>query len=1731
MKTTKASHQPTLAQDLFAQQATHLPDAIAATFEGSTLTYRDLDRQSNQLANYLRSLGCGPERMVGVFLDRSLEMVVTLLAIFKAGGGYLPLDTRYPRDRLGLMLEDCAGDSQLKVGGPPLLVTSQRLADKLPDNPCCTVLLDRDQAEIASSSADPFDRDAPYLDRVTPGHRAYVIFTSGSTGRPKGVVVEHRGLANLIAAQQQVFDLGPNCRVLQFSPYSFDASLFEMVMALMNGGTLVLAPQSRLLPGPGLIELLRDEEVTHLTIPPSALAKLPHEPLPSLRQLIVAGEACAPSVVQRWGRGRQFFNAYGPTESTVWSTVAECSGAAQAPPIGRPIHGLSTHLLTPNFQTAEDGELCLAGVGLARGYQQRPALTARSFVPNPAAELAGDRLYRTGDRARKRSTGELDYLGRIDRQIKLRGQRIELGEIESRLVNHPEIAESVVLLQGQDDPDKAMLVAYIVPQHCSVPQHFSVPQDQEQIPAPNELRRWLREALPEIMVPAAFVSLEAFPLTGNGKINRSALPVAEISRATMGSAFEPPRGATEQQVADVFSQLLGVEPVGRSDNFFELGGHSLLVTRLVTELRERFRVDLPLAETFTRLTTRQLAEMIDSGETLSETEDGPSAGPRPASIPLSFAQERVWFVQTLHPDAVAYHAAAVLTFEGHLDVTALERSLSEMVVRHEVLRTTFPAVDGEPVQRIHSPWPVSLDLLDLTHLDTAMQEEEIHRRFTATMRQPFDMAALPLIRWLLVRQSEQRFQLFQVEHHLIHDGWSFNVLLGELVALYRAFAENQPAALPALPLQFADFACWQRRWTESEAAARQLTYWRQTLGGAPVLELPLDKPRPPAQSFAGEVLKLQLDAEQADRSRALAQHHDATIYQVLLSTFLVLLHRLTGQHDLSVGSGIANRRWRQTETLAGMIINNLVLRNHLAGDPSFRQLLAQVRQSTLSAYAHQDVPFDRVVDAVDPVRDASRNPLFQAAFSFHDSPIADLALPDVELDVAVAFSNRTAKFDLSVIGILHREQRTGTASAESTSGVIDILFEYNTALFHRSSVERWMRLYQRLLDTAVANPELPLSQLGSGPVVPQRNRSQSTVFERTVESHHLLVEWNDTATDLTNEQMVHHVVEHYAQTAGDNLAVALAGSILTYDQLNRRSNRLAHQLRTLGAGPESLIAVFARGGPNMVVGLLAVLKAGAAYVPIDPAYPADRITFVLDDSAAVALLTTEELKQHLPSFEGPVIRLDETQDRPLGDDNPAVSMSPENLAYVIYTSGSTGRPKGVQITHRGLANLVRWHHRTYTVTPQDRATQLASPAFDASVWEIWPYLTAGASVHFPGEEIRLSPADLLQFFADQAITLSFAPTPLAEAMLDEPWPDTLPLRALLTGGDRLRRRPPEQAPPLINHYGPSENSVVATWAPVATGAGSPPPIGRPLDNVQGYLVDQALRPAMQGVAAVLTLGGVSLGRGYLARPALTATNFVPDPFGRQPGARLYWTGDRVRHLAGGQIDFLGRVDHQVKIRGFRIELGEIEVALQRHPRVHDAVVIVHEDDNSLVAYVVPVTGDIEASELDEHLRAELPPYIVPHTFVQMSELPLGAHGKVDRKALPAPVQTSEPQVAPRDATELRIANICEQLLGHLVSGVRDDFFRSGGNSLLATRVLSRVNQAFAVQVPLGEFLAQPTVAALAQAVRRRQGQSSAEPIERFAWRDNDRLLSQLDELSESEVESLLLEMQQAGGAA
>ncbi|PYS94472.1 MAG: hypothetical protein DMF50_12430, partial [Acidobacteria bacterium] len=1657
--------------DLFEAQVARTPDAVAVVDGAARLTYRDLNRRANQVAHRLIAWGIGAETLVALCLRRSQDLVVALLGILKAGAAYVPLDPAYPKERLAFMLEDTRA---------PALITESAMLAIFPPHQARVLCLDRDREALEREPADDPE------DRALPGNLAYVIYTSGSTGRPKGAAIEHRSTVSLLRWAREALTVEDLSGVLASSSICFDSSVLEIFAPLAWGGTIILAEDVLHLPSlPG-----RDA-VRLVNTVPSAIAELLRiGGVPaSVRTVSLAGEALQSVLVQTIYAQRtidRVLNLYGLSEATVYTTIARLErGATGATPIGRPVSNTRVYILDEDLDPVPvdvPGEICVGGIGPGRGYVNRPDLTAEKFIPDPFGGEPGARLYRTGDLARFRPDGAIEFLGRIDQQVKIRGFRIEPGEIESALQGHPGIAEGAVQVREERDGDRR-LVAYVVP------------KAGQASPSPRDLRRFLAATLPDYMVPSAFVLLERLPRTPNGKLDRKALPAPAATRPAADETFVAPRTPDEKKLARLWGVVLRIERPGLHDNFFEAGGHSLLATQLISRLRETFRVELPLRALFESPTIAGLARAIDSLRSLGTARPAPALAraPRDRDLPLSFAQQRLWFLDQLEPGCAFYNIPAALRLRGALDAEALRRSLNEIVRRHEALRTTFRAAEGEPVQVIAPALELPLPVTDLGHLPAEEGEVEARRRAADEARAPFDLERGPLVRASLLRLAGDEHVLLLTTHHIVSDGWSMNVFLSDLAHLYGAFRDGRPSPLSDPPIQYADFAIWQRERLQGEFLHEQLEDCTRRLARAPtVLDLPSERPRPAVQTYRGARHSFAFPRDLSEALGDLGRREGVTLFMTLLAGFQSLLFRYTGQEGMLVGSPIAGRNRMETEGLIGFFVNTLVLRGDLSGDPSFRQLLGRTRDAALFSYSHQELPFEKLVEALQPERDLTRAPLFQVMFALQPPSgnvpeIPGLAMQYMEVDAG------TSQFDLT---LSMSDDEAGLAGS----------FEYSTELFDASRIGRMAEHLETLLRAAAADPGRRISSL---PILSPAERRK------------VLVEWSGTDATATARDGARHaeVVDADGRTVLDRFEARAAASpgspavicgdeCLTYGDLDRRATQLARRLRALGVRSGTPVAICMERTPDFLAGILGVVKAGGAYVPLDPSYPRERLEFIMHDTGAPALLTHGRLLSSLGLRAPHVVCLDErTHARP--------GVVPE--AYVIYTSGSTGRPKGVLVTHGNLAHSTAARLGAYR-EPIAGFLLLPSFAFDSSVAGIFWTLCAGGALVLPPESFHEDPARLLGLIAGHGVSHWLSVPSLYAYLLAQARPDDLAtLRVVIVAGEacpsgliaKHRALLPRTA--LYNEYGPTEATVWSTVGECAEAAADGPgasrsvPIGRPIPGVRAFLLDRRLEPVPIGVPGELYIGGHGVALGYLGRSELTAEAFVPDPFGPVPGARLYKTGDRARFLPDGEVEFLGRADDQVKVRGYRIEPGEIEAVLAQHPSLRQGAVVVQEPapgDRRLVAFVVAEPGEVVlVGDLRAFLRQRLPPYMVPAAIVALEALPLTPNGKVDRRALQAapaggagqpapalgrgarPPGRAGPRASPRDDIERRVATIWEEVLNVRPIGSNESFFDLGGHSLLTARLMARVESEFGRRLPLSILFRGGTIAAMADGLR------------------------------------------------
>ncbi|RPK04589.1 hypothetical protein EH11_00994 [Bacillus subtilis] len=1669
---TAKSEKLVSLQDMFEKQAVLTPERIALMCDDIQVNYRKLNEEANRLARLLIEKGIGPEQFVALALPRSPEMVASMLGVLKTGAAYLPLDPEFPVDRISYMLEDAK---------PSCIITTEEIAASLPDDLAVPELV-LDQA-VTQEIIKRYSPENPDVS-VSLDHPAYIIYTSGSTGRPKGVVVTQKSLSNFLLSMQEAFSLGEEDRLLAVTTVAFDISALELYLPLISGAQIVIAKKETIREPQALAQMIENFDINIMQATPTlwhALVTSEPEKLRGLR-VLVGGEALPSGLLQALQDLHcSVTNLYGPTETTIWSAAAFLEEGLQGvPPIGKPIWNTQVYVLDNGLQPVPPGvvgELYIAGTGLARGYFHRPDLTAERFVADPYGP-PGTRMYRTGDQARWRADGSLDYIGRADHQIKIRGFRIELGEIDAVLANHPHIEQASVVVR-EDQPGDKRLAAYVVADGAI---------------DTAELRRYMGASLPDYMVPAAFVEMDELPLTPNGKLDRKALPAPDFSTSVSDRA---PRTPQEEILCDLFAEVLGLARVGIDDSFFELGGHSLLAARLMSRIREVMGAELGIAKLFDEPTVAGLAAHLDLAQS---ARPALQRAERPEKIPLSFAQRRLWFLHCLEGPSPTYNIPVAVRLSGELDQGLLKAALYDLVCRHESLRTIFPESQGTSYQHILDAGQAHPEL----HV-TEIAEKELSDRLAEAVRYSFDLAAEPAFRAELFVIGPDEYVLLLLVHHIVGDGWSLTPLTRDLGTAYAARCHGRSHEWAPLAVQYADYALWQQELLGNEnnpnsLIAGQLAFWKETLKNLPdQLELPTDYSRPAEPSHDGDTIHFRIEPEFHKRLQELARANRVSLFMVLQSGLAALLTRLGAGTDIPIGSPIAGRNDDALGDLVGLFINTLVLRTDTSGDPSFRELLDRVRKVNLAAYDNQDLPFERLVEVLNPARSRATHPLFQIMLAFQNTPDAELHLPDMESSLRIN-SVGSAKFDLTL-------EISEDRLADGTPNGMEGLLEYSTDLFKRETAQALADRLMRLLEAAESDPD---EQIGNLDILAPEERSS------------MVTDWQSVSEKIPHACLPEQF-EKQAALRPDAIAVVYEDQALSYAELNERANRLARMLISEGVGPEQFVALALPRSLEMAVGLLAVLKAGAAYLPLDPDYPADRIAFMLKDAQPAFIMTNTKAADHIPPVENvPKIVLDDPELAEKLNTYPAENpknkdrtqpLSPLNTAYVIYTSGSTGVPKGVMIPHQNVTRLFAATEHWFRFSSDDIWTMFHSYAFDFSVWEIWGPLLHGGRLVIVPHHVSRSPEAFLRLLVKEGVTvLNQTPSAFYQFMQAEreqtDLGQALSLRYVIFGGEALElsrledwyNRHPENRPQLINMYGITETTVHVSYIELdrsmaALRANSL--IGCGIPDLGVYVLDERLQPVPPGVAGELYVSGAGLARGYLGRPGLTSERFIADPFG-PPGTRMYRTGDVARLRADGSLDYVGRADHQVKIRGFRIELGEIEAALVQHPQLEDAAVIVREDqpgDKRLAAYVIPSEETFDTAELRRYAAERLPDYMVPAAFVTMKELPLTPNGKLDRKALPAPdFAAAVTGRGPRTPQEEILCDLFMEVLHLPRVGIDDRFFDLGGHSLLAVQLMSRIREALGVELSIGNLFEAPTVAGLAERLEMGSSQSALDVL-------------------------------------
>ncbi|MBX3328844.1 MAG: amino acid adenylation domain-containing protein [Nitrospira sp.] len=1665
--------EPDSLPRLFEKQVEHRPDEVAVECLDERASYRELNRRANRVAHALVEAGVGPDTIVALLDDRGIDLLTMMVGVFKAGGAYLPLDPHHPVSRLTQIL---------KLSRSPVVLTSQDYLARLQEAVMHINEASRPRLVAIERILEEAGHEDNPGDRGQSEHLAYVIYTSGSTGVPKGAMVTRRGMLNNILSKVSGLALGPSDVIAQTASQCFDISVWQFLTALTCGARTSIVPDDISRDPFHLLAHLEQTQITILETVPALLQGLLEAAseagfdavprLQHLRWVLPTGEALPPPVCRQWLArypSIPLLNAYGPAECAddvaVHPILEPPPADTTHMPIGHPIEQTRLHILNAWLEPVPPGvpgELYVAGVGVGRGYLQDPVRTAEVFLPDRFGSEPGARMYRTGDLARYRRDGAIEFVGRVDQQIKLRGFRIELGEIETHLLSSPLVREAAVLLHTDARGEKR-LAAYLVGHE----------EGGLTVPA---LRDLLVSQLPEYMVPTAFVPLPELPRTPNGKIDRLALAALDLGDQ-LARPYTAPRTPTEEILTGIWSDVLGVERVGVHDDFFELGGHSLLATQIMSRLRSTFHVELSLRTVFESTSVAALAGVVDHARKDGAVCQAPPLVPIPRTgpLPASFAQQRLWFLAQLEPDSPFYNLPAGFRLRGKLDVDLLTAGLNQVIARHEALRTVFQETDGQPTQVVLSSVTVEIPIVDLRNIAEEKRTVELTKQSEAEAQRIFNLTNGPLVRARVWRVGEEEYVLLMTLHHIVSDGWAMDILIRELVTYYQAGFSGQPAALAPLPIQYADYSVWQRDWMQGAVLEAQLAYWKDRLGDAPAaLELPTDRPRPAVQTYRGACCEFTVPGELLQQIAGFSRRHSLTLYMTLLTAFTALLHHYSGRTSILVGSPVANRLRIEVEELIGLFVNTLVLRTDIPDNPRWIDLLDRVRGEVLGAQTHQDLPFEHLVDALQPERNLSHSPLFQVMFTLQTPAEQSMETPGIRVD-SMEIDPGTALFDLSLDVVVEPDRLSGS-------------FEYNTDLFDEGTVRRFAVGFLEILSSMVAKPE---GRVHDVPLL--------TEGERRLQ----LVDWNNVPSpDLTADYVTRFTAQ--VERTPDSPAVVYRTRSWTYRELHLRASKMAASLVAEGVGPDSVVAVLGERSPELLAMILGVLEAGGAYLPLDPRHPKQRMAQIVELSCPLVLLVTREwegraadLLNDIPADRRPrILTIEQVMDQDIDSAGLRPIRAAGRLAYLIYTSGSTGTPKGVMVAQDGMLNNLLYKLESLEMTADDVVAQTASQCFDISVWQFLAALLRGARVHIVPDDVAHDPAALLFYLEEAGITIVEPVPAVLQGLLsvDGSVPALARIRWVLPTGEALPsalcRRWFVRYPtiPLMNVYGPAECSDdVATHVMCSApdDADRPVPIGRPVPGLRLYILNRHLSPVPVGTAGELCVGGVGVGRGYLRDPKRTAAAFVPDPFGPDAGARLYRTGDLARYRPDGTIEFVGRADHQVKIRGYRIEPGEIEARLLKQRGILEAVVMAREDQpgqRRLVAYVTPDGPEaLDIQEVRRRLQDTLPDYMIPSSFVVLETLPRSSNGKIDRRALPVPDlagQAERSYTPPGTPAEAALAKIWEEVLGLPQVGTRENFFELGGDSIVSLQVIARAKQVGLLLSPRQIFQHQ-TVAELA----------------------------------------------------
>jgi surfactin family lipopeptide synthetase A len=1666
--------------EIFENKAEENPENIAITLAGFTLTYSELNKKANQLSHFLINSGVKAETTIGIAFERSIETVISILGIMKAGAAFLPVDMQNPAERLGYILDDCRAD---------FLLTKKPYFDFLsaaaPD--LKIICFDEANDEIEKNS-----NVNPNV-RVFLNQSAYVIYTSGSTGFPKGVIVEHGGLTNYVNWCMETYPMQNQLTMLH-SPLSFDLTITSIFPPLLSGKTIEIIPE---LPSiEGLAQSLSTSNKynllkitpSHLQLLSEAMKKIQGKL--NLNCLVIGGEALKSETISFWKEKYpeiRCFNEYGPTETVVGCCVFEITDKFKGNiPIGKPIYNQKLYVLDEFLNPVPQnvaGEIYISGKALARGYNQKADFTAERFIPNPFGETFGERMYQTGDIGRINSDLNLEYLGRTDNQVKIRGFRIELNEIEFSLSLFPDVIEATVAVK-EDPLEQKRIVGYMV-----------MEDNNQATPELKEVRQVLRQSLPEYMLPSAIVRLDSLPLTNNGKIDKNALP--EPNWKQISAKSPNASNITEELLVGIWSEILGVSDISIEDNFFELGGHSLLATRVVARIREVWKTELEITRFFENPTIKAISRWLDNNQFEGQIINRPPIKKRELrknenTALLSYAQHRLWFLEQLNPGSPLYNVQLAIKLKGNLNINALQKSLNDIIQRHEILRSSFFRQDNDAIQIVNElKKDIEIPILELEEKNEKNAIESIKDILTREVRKGFNLSEGNLIRIVLIKTSETDHIAVMTVHHIVFDGWSTAILVQEIGELYRSHTTGTKPNLPELKIQYADFANWERNWLQGEVLEKQLDYWRKQLAGIPAyLDLPTDKPRPQVQSINGDVVSLKFEENLVTALKKLSQNESATLFMTLMAALRALLYRYTGQNDILIGTPVAGRISKELENLIGIFINNLVLRGFVTGNMIFNDLITNERETALAAFSHQDVSFEKIVEDLNPERNLGHAPIFQVMLTLQNMAIGTLELGDISMS-NVEIPSAGARYDLALWLV-------------EVSGQITCSIEYNLDLFYKNTVTGFIRHFKNLLTEISKNSNLKVADIN---LIDEKEKLQ------------IVYNLNDTDFEYNQDEFICSIISKKAVETPESIAVNDGTSFLTYKELERCSDEIAARLIIQNYGRESVIAICLDRSVNMIAAILGIQKAGASYLPLDPVYPTERLLYMIKDSEAPLLITQKDKAMSFKNADCEVLLFDSllnNKSRTLKTDSKKQNINRDNLAYLIYTSGSTGKPKGTMVSHSNLLHSTKARSLYYKTKP-DVYLLLSSFSFDSSVAGIFWTLSEGGTLVIPPAGFEKDPESIGELIKQHRVTILLClPSVYSFLMSNFDVKELISLKIVIVAGEpcsnELVKKHSQSMPlaRLYNEYGPTEASVWSTACEL-TEADSEKiiSIGKPIPNSKVYILDENLQVVPFGVSGSIFIGGNGVSRGYFKRPDLTAEKFIPDFFAGKQGQRLYKTGDIGRYRSDGSIDFFGREDEQIKIRGYRIELGEIESAIKEIEGIQECVIITYQDSSNtkkLAGYfVVNDKSNIAGETIKVILKETLPDFMIPQTIQEIKSIPRSPNGKINRNALPKPSFTREQfssvYIKPTNQTEIFIAKIWTEVLEIDRIGINDNFFDLGGHSFLVIKVHDKIQKQFDINFPLIRLFEFTTVKSLASFLNS-QNQTSENEISYEDWAKN-----------------------------